>query len=327
MSQSRRQAHTSQRQPRQYKYVIVPSPSYSLLQSFCLFHINPFNHRRPPLSNPPLPSPRKTRKKAPLIIGGLLFYVFTTYAVSSYITLSRPAPIAQDSDVSARYDETASDFDLTVSWSEKTSGILKWRAKMVGLANGHVLETSVGTGRNAAYYDMGKCKSLTFVDQSAPMVRIARDKFYALHPNYRAATFCTQSALSPLSSNATATSGPDDGCYDTIVQTMGLCSTPEPVALLAHLGTLTKPDTGRILLLEHGRSHYGWMNWVLDRAAGAHAVRHGCWWNRDIGRIVADSGLVVERVQRRHLGTLWWVELRPRKSDDAAVVVGQKGVE
>lgn len=229
--------------------------------------------------------------------------------------------------MSDRFDENASTFDLSVQWSEKTSGILKWRAKMVGLANGHVLETSVGTGRNTTYYDMSKCKSLTFVDQSAPMVRIARDKFYASHPNYLAATFCTQSALSPLPSNTTTTttSGPDGGCYDTIVQTMGLCSTPEPVALLAHLGTLTKPETGRILLLEHGRSHYGLVNWVLDRAAGAHAVRHGCWWNRDIGRIVADSGLVVERVQRKHLGTLWWLELRPRKSDDAAVVMGKEG--
>lgn len=263
-----------------------------------------------------------------MIIGGLLVYLFSTYAVHHYITLSRPGPaIPQDTDTSARYDETASTFDVDVSFAEKTSGIMTWRAKVVGKAHGHVLETSVGTGRNAAYYDMSKCASLTFVDQSAPMVRIARDKFYALHPNYRAAAFYTQSALSPLPPSNSTTPGPEGGCYDTIVQTMGLCSTPEPAALLAHLGTLAKPDTGRILLLEHGRSHFELVNWVLDRAAGAHAVRHGCWWNRDIGQIVADSGLVVERVKRRHLGTTWWLELRPRKSEDAAVGVGQKGME
>lgn len=301
MSQPRRQTQTLQPQGRLYK---------------------------PPPSNPP-PSPtRTTRKKTPLIIGGLLVYVFSTYVVYNYVYLSRPGPaVAQDTDTSARYDETASTFDMEVSLAEKTSGIMKWRAKLVTKAHGHVLETSVGTGRNMAYYDMSKCSSLTFVDQSAPMVRIARDKFYTLHPTYHAAAFYTQSARSPLPSSTTSTPGPEGGCYDTIVQTMGLCSTPEPTALLAHLGTLAKPDTGRILLLEHGRSHYEWVNWVLDRTAGAHAVRHGCWWNRDIGRIVADSGLVVEKIRRRHLGTTWWLELKPRKSDDAAVTMGQKSKE
>lgn len=263
-----------------------------------------------------------------MIIGGLLVYVFSTYVAYNYVYLSRPGPaVAQDTDTSARYDETASTFDTEVSLAEKTSGIMTWRAKLVTKAHGHVLETSVGTGRNVAFYDMSRCSSLTFVDQSAPMVRIARDKFYALHPTYRAAAFYTQSARSPLPSSTIGTPGPEGGCYDTIVQTMGLCSTPEPTALLAHLGTLAKPDTGRILLLEHGRSHYEWVNWVLDRTAGAHAVRHGCWWNRDIGRIVADSGLVVEKIRRRHLGTTWWLELKPRKSDDAAVTVGQKSIE
>ncbi|MCJ1464610.1 hypothetical protein MMC07_003223 [Pseudocyphellaria aurata] len=289
---------------------------------------------KPLVTNPPPSlrvSPPPARKKAPLIIGGILVYVFSTYVVLNYVSLSRQDPaVAQDTDTSARYDDTASTFDVDVSFAETTSGIMTSRKKLVGKAYGHVLETSVGTGRNAPYYNLKKCASLTFVDQSAPMVRIARDKFYALRPNYRAAAFYTQSARSPLPSGTgtgttTTTSGPGEGYYDTIVQTMGLCSTPEPAALLAHLGTLAKPDTGRILLLEHGRSHYRWVNWVLDRAASAHAVRHGCWWNRDIGQIVADSGLVIEHVERRHLGTFWWLELKPRKSsDDEAVAVGQK---
>lgn len=335
MSRSHHQIRTFQCQARLYKCVIVPLCLFgvqinlsSLLLTLPFPPLLPFDHRRSPSSNPPLPSPPKTRKKAPLIIGGLLVYVFTTFAVHEYVTLSRPGPvIAQDTDTSARFDETASTFDVDVSFAETSSGIKTWRSKLVPKAHGHVLEMSVGTGRNSAYYDMSKCTSLTFVDQSAPMMRIAREKFYALHPTYRAANFYTQSAQSPLPSGIITTSGPEDGFYDTIVQTMGLCSTPEPVALLAHLGTLAKPDTGRILLLEHGRSHYEWVNWVLDRAAGAHAVRHGCWWNRDIGRIVADSGMVVERVQRRHLGTTWWLELKPRKSDDAMAAAEQKGKE
>jgi methyltransferase OMS1 len=43
---------------------------------------------------------------------------------------------------------------------------------------------------------------------------------------------------------------------------------------------------GQLLLLEHGRSGYGWLNERMDAAAGRHRERWGCWWNRDIEGIV-----------------------------------------
>ena len=55
---------------------------------------------------------------------------------------------------------------------------------------------------------------------------------------------------------------------------------------------------------------------MLDRTAGRHAERHGCWWNRDIGAVVRQSGLEVVEIKRWHLGTTWWVELRPRRSGE-----------
>ena len=97
-----------------------------------------------------------------------------------------------------------------------------------------------------------------------------------------------------------------------MIQTMGLCSTSNPSGLLTHLGDLTNPATGRILLLEHGRSHYDWLNRMLDDSAAAHANKHGCWWNRDIGKIVEESGLEVVKMKRYLLGTTWWVELKPK---------------
>lgn len=128
----------------------------------------------------------------------------------------------------------------------------------------------------------------------------------ATHPNYTSTTFLAQPATHPIPT------APPTG-YDTVLQTMGLCSTPDPVAHLRHLGTLANQEHGQILLLEHGRSHYGWVNRILDNLAKHHADRYGCWWNRDIGRIVEESGLVVGRVRRYGLGTTWWVELRPRR--------------
>lgn len=173
-----------------------------------------------------------------------------------------------------------------------------------------MLEASAGTGRNHGFYKLDKCKSLTFVDQSRPMVEIAEEKFKETHPKYDRAAFLTQSVLDTLPANATKEATKQGG-YDTVVQTMGLCSTPQPTQLLKHLGTLARPENGKILLLEHGRSHWQWVNAILDKTAPKHADRYGCWWNRDIGRYVEDSGLKIESLKRKHFGTLWIIEARP----------------
>ena len=159
-------------------------------------------------------------------------------------------------------------------------------------------------------------RSLTFIDLSAPMISIAREKFSHKYPGYRPVQFLTQSALAPLHPSPITNAVRQHGGYDYIIQSMGLCSTPEPVQLLKQLGELAHPQRGRILLLEHGRSHWGWMNRYMDSTASRHAKRHGCWYNRDIGKIVEESGLVVERCKRKHFGTLWVVEARPRREGD-----------
>ena len=114
--------------------------------------------------------------------------------------------------------------------------------------------------------------------------------------------FITQSALDPITA--------PPGGFDTIVQTMGLCSTPDPVGLLKRMESVLKPITGRILLLEHGRGNYAWINEQLDYHAPRHADKFGCWWNKDIAKIVEESGLEVVKMKRYHFGTTWWVELK-----------------
>ena len=93
---------------------------------------------------------------------------------------------------------------------------------------------------------------------------------------------------------------------------MGICSVADPVRLLRHLGSLVNPHHGRILLLEHGLSHYAWLNTWLDSSAANHADKYGCWWNKNIGRIVEESGLEIVKMKRYHLGTTWWIELKPK---------------
>ncbi|MCJ1281665.1 hypothetical protein MMC26_000986 [Xylographa opegraphella] len=278
------------------------------------------------------PNTARRARRGPLIFGGLVVYCTVCYGTYFYMSLGNTAKMSGTEvaeDVSDRYNHTAQSFDKEVDTTEKLMGLGWLRRSLTRQATGHVLEVSVGTGRNIRYYDPTKCSSITFVDQSAEMIEIARRKFRGMfdllpefqhlgahearklnssgidtYPQYQRCRFLTQSSHDPIPR-------PVPNGFDTILQSMGICSTTNPSALLSHLGRLANPTTGRILLLEHGRSNYEWLNRILDEHAPAHADKHGCWWNRDIQKIVQDSGLEVVQIKRYHFGTTWWIELKP----------------
>ncbi|KAJ5104023.1 hypothetical protein N7532_004552 [Penicillium argentinense] len=266
----------------------------------------------------------------------LAMSMYSGYLYASYQReVSKAQSLDVPRDVSDRYNSTAPTFDAEVELSEKAMRLGKKRGDLIRLARGDVLEVSCGTGRNLEYYDLGErrgtddqghaavigCRSLTFVDLSPQMVDITREKFQAANPEFTHVAFRAQDAgavtvEAPARVRDLAGAGKDASdhraYYDTIVQTMGLCSMADPVGTLRHLGEITEPERGRILLLEHGRSHYDWLNRILDNLAPLHADKHGCWWNRDIGAIVEESGLEVVEVKRWHFGTTWRYVLRPK---------------
>ncbi|KAL2854370.1 ubiquinone/menaquinone biosynthesis-related protein [Aspergillus pseudoustus] len=264
--------------------------------------------------------PQSRMSPRTMTILGVSALTISTYCGYLYASYRREVTQAQliivPEDVSDRYNRTARTFDAGVELSEKLMRMGKKRRDLVQQARGDVLEVSCGTGRNLDYYNLQAqcCRSVTFVDLSPEMVEIVQEKFAKLYPGFKKVEFRTQDAreVPPPSDNRRYET---DGCYyDTIVQTMGLCSMPDPAGALRHLGTITEPQHGRILLLEHGRSHYDWLNRLLDNLAPAHADRHGCWWNRDIGQIVQDSGLEIIEEQRWHFGTTWRYVLKPGPS-------------
>jgi methyltransferase OMS1, mitochondrial len=282
----------------------------------------------PPRKQPPLAAykpPLRSRWRFPL---GIIVFTAAGFLTLSGVRNARSSPAGEAADVpedvSNRYHTTAQRFDSQVGVTEMLMGLNWRRARMAREAAGHVLEMGVGTARNSRYYKLDKCNSITMIDQAPEMIDIARAKFQSTcgrnglrsrsllissieeHPSYQNCRFVVQSVHDPIQH-------PSEG-FDTVIQTMGICSTANPANALRRLGAITNPQHGRILLLEHGRSHYEWLNDYLDKHASFHADKYGCWWNKDIGKIARESGLEVVRIQRYNFGTTWWVELKPRPS-------------
>ena len=242
------------------------------------------------------------------------------YLSTLYYSLSQTAAEYEGrdvpADVSDRYARTsyAATYDDGKDWLEWITRVTRLRGDLCALARGHVLEASAGTGRNAQHYSLldRKVKSLVMVDKSAEMIYEARRKW----PEEGNAWFIWASWL--VRDLAGSGGGGSVKCmetasgrFDTAVQTFGLCSCGDAAQLLRNVGDCVDPVNGRVLLLEHGRSQYEWVNRLVDRWAPAHADRYGCWWNRDIGGIVRESGLQVLEEKRFSLGTVWWYVLKP----------------
>lgn len=240
---------------------------------------------------------------------GLVAFGLGMYGVMLYASLTKDVDLQNlPQDLSDRFDKEAEGYDEKVDMSETMLLLTSKRKKLAKMAKGHVLEVAVGTGRNIPYYNTKQCDTVTLLDSSGPMLAVAKRKWIDTHKEYFSRVFFKQqSATDPITPPYGAQGG-----YDTVIQTMGVCSTPEPVKLLRNIEASTKED-GQILLLEHGKSHYDWLNSMLDKTAPAHADEHGCWWNKDIGQIVEESGLEVVNIKRYNFGTTWWIELKPRK--------------
>ncbi|KAG5482378.1 hypothetical protein LSCM4_05634 [Leishmania orientalis] len=104
-----------------------------------------------------------------------------------------------------------------------------------------------------------------------------------------------------------------DNSFDTVVDMFGLCSFDDPVRALRELSRVCKPG-GKLLLIEHGKGHSHRVNNHLDKWAPRHAKNWGCWWNRDIRRVIRLSGLSVEKWESKHFGTSHYIVAKPYKS-------------
>ena len=147
------------------------------------------------------------------------------------------------------------------------------RKEIISKANGVCLEIAFGTGVNMPYYDGDKIKEFHAID-------IFDNIKYYDHITYH-----VQSAESlPF----------EDGYFDSIVLTLGLCTIPDIKGVLSEISRCVKDD-GLYIFLEHeqaesklGKRFFNLINPTWSKYAG------GCKINLNTTDIILSSGFGVE---------------------------------
>jgi ubiquinone/menaquinone biosynthesis C-methylase UbiE len=217
---------------------------------------------------------------------------------SAYRAMCKEGVVLMDKPkIRAKYDKCAPDYGCDKS-DLIYNALLenRWRRKLLERASGDVLEIAIGTGLNYAFYPQG-CR-LTGIDLSEVMLERVRKQADSLK---------LKSALCVMDVEQL---GFVDDSFDTVVDTLSLCTFPNPVLALHEMARVCR-DGGRILLFEHGRCSWGWLARYQDRKAEEHASSLGCQWNRDHIALVQQAELPIVTVERKLFGFYYIIEAAP----------------
>lgn len=163
----------------------------------------------------------------------------------------------------------------------------RYRRTLAALAQGRVLEVAGGTGRNLPYYPQNV--ELVLLDISREMLKEAEEAGRRFD-RWLHITLADAETL-PFAS----------GSFDTVLCSFSLCTVPDPVATAKEMSRVCQPQ-GRLLLLEHVRSHLKPVAWVQERLNPWQVRRLGCHLDRDTLSILQEAGLSIQETQSHLLG-------------------------
>lgn len=157
-----------------------------------------------------------------------------------------------------------------------------YRARVIGAAEGRVLEIGVGSGLNLPLY-RSAANAVVAVEPSPPLLDRAR----------------RQPAQVPIElvEGSAETLPLDDRSIDTVVTTWTLCTIPDPVRALTEARRVLRSG-GALLFVEHGKApEPGVARWqdrldpLWSRLAG------GCHLNRPIDVLIRSAGFRLDRLE------------------------------
>ena len=165
--------------------------------------------------------------------------------------------------------------------------LIPYRERVIGAAEGLVLEIGVGSGRNLPFY-RSSANQILALEPSPKLVAMARS---VPHPG-TPVSFLEASAESiPL----------DDGSVDTVVTTWTLCTVPQAATALGEMRRVLRQG-GRLLFVEHGLAPDEGVRWWQDRLTPAwKSISGGCHLNRPMQALIEGAGFRVDRVETGYM--------------------------
>jgi ubiquinone/menaquinone biosynthesis C-methylase UbiE len=166
--------------------------------------------------------------------------------------------------------------------------LVPFRERVIGAAEGRVLEIGVGSGMNLPFY--------------RPPVRevLALEPVPRLVTMARSASHVTTMPVSFLEASAEAIPL-DKHSVDTIVTTWSLCSIPQAATALADMRRVLRPG-GKLLFVEHGLAPDEGVRWWQDRLTPAwRRISGGCHLNRPIRSVIEAAGFGIDRIETGYM--------------------------
>ena len=163
------------------------------------------------------------------------------------------------------------------------------RQKIVPLATGDVVEIGVGPGLNLQYYNTTNVNKVIGIDPSDELNKIAKKNANKVNLDIEFNLSSAESIDLPSSS------------VDSVVCTFSLCSIPDPIKALNEIYRILKPG-GKYFFCEHGISP-DFFTKVFQNVTNIFypKLSGGCHANRDIPKLITDSGLKIDEKDTMYL--------------------------
>jgi ubiquinone/menaquinone biosynthesis C-methylase UbiE len=162
-----------------------------------------------------------------------------------------------------------------------------YRERVVGAAEGRVIEIGIGSGRNLPFY-RPPAQEVLALEPSAKLIAMAR---HALPPGMQVSFIEASAEAIPL----------DDDSVDTVVTTWTLCSIPDAAMALTEMRRVLRPN-GKLLFVEHGmaadKNVRRWQDWLTP---AWKRIGGGCHLNRPIRTMIESGGFRFDRVETGYM--------------------------
>jgi ubiquinone/menaquinone biosynthesis C-methylase UbiE len=183
-----------------------------------------------------------------------------------------------------------SDFILPrlCDFAMRNKQLLPFRERVIGAAEGRVLEIGAGSGLNLPFY-RAEVTEVLALEPAAKLVIMAQS--------------ASRRIITPVSFlEASAEAIPlEDRCVDAVVTTWTLCSIPQATTALAEMRRVLRPG-GRLLFVEHGLAPDESVRRWQDRLTPAwRRFSGGCHLNRPIGAMIEAAGFNIDRIETGYI--------------------------